>query len=310
MSSEYQSMKRDLLLTIFDIENKNFGRAQCNRIDINTLDYYSYFEGLYQENPRIFAQAISDLYDVSTFDCHELGIDINSKNCTYLGNIKAHVLRLRLYFGIDSSKIPELLKKLYIYSIELLNSDDCFVRRDGSKRYFECLAILESLSVKSKTDRKQLYYSEKIPKQLCLNDFMSFYEVNDVYSAGIYDSCYRYGYVKEYPICIKKALLASNIYDKLVTVEGWKIYFSRYSAKHIHNDIDILKLVGFEKIPDLINVIIDDIEFKVFSSKKEKSSYSNKIIERFKHQIETYVHNEDIYVIDEFLCKNIKYYKK
>ena len=298
---DFQSMREKLISTIVYMEKQKIGRARCNYIHINTPEYYSPFEQLYQADTKSFAYVVCGLRDLSDMSCSNM--DVDSHVAVY--NISMHALRLSAYFQIKTIEIPMLLKKLFVYSFELQKSTDVFECRNGLWLYLACADFLEGVSEKTSPNKKQLYYHTIIPHSLVFADFVALSEVKDISSALLYDLCARLGYVSSNLKYIKQALKAAALYDNLVSVEGWQLYFYKQSPTKIQNDILVLKEVGYEEIPRLMNEIVTILEFHEFNSKKEKMHFYNRAINKFSNQIETCLVNENLKIVDRFLCNHI-----
>lgn len=299
---DFQLMREKLISIIVYMEKQKVGRAQCNYIHINTPEYYSLFEQLYQTDTKSFIHAVCDLRDLSDMSCPNMDIDSHVE----VYNISMHALRLSAYFQIKTIEIPTLLKKLFVYSFELRKSKDAFEFRNGLWLYLACANFLEGLSENSSPDKKQLYYSTIIiPHPLVFTDFVTLAEVKDISSALLYDLCARLGYVSSSPKYIKQAIKAATLYENLVSVDGWQLYFCKRPLTKLQKDILFLKEVGYEKIPLLMKEIVTILEFNEFKSKKEKMRFYNMMINKFSNQIEICVVNENLKIIDRFLCNHI-----
>ena len=298
---DFQSMREKLISIIVYMEKQKVGRAQCNYIHVNTPEYYSLFEQLYQMDTELFMNAVCDLRDLSDMSCSNMDVD----SYVEVYNISMHALRLSAYFQIKTIEIPTLLKKLFVYSFELRKSTKAFEFRNGLWLYLACVNFLEGLSENSSTDKKQLYYHAIIPHPLVFTDFVTLAEVKDIYSALLYDLCACLGYVSSSPKYIKQAIKAATLYENLVSVDGWQLYFCRRSLTKLQKDILFLKEVGYERIPLLMKEIVTILEFNEFNSKKEKMRFYNMTIKKFSNQIEICLVNENLKIIDRFLCNYI-----
>jgi hypothetical protein len=157
------------------MEKQKIGRARCNYIHINTPEYYSPFEQLYQVDTKSFTHVVCGLRDISDMSCSNMDVDSHVE----VYNISMHALRLSAYFQIKTIEIPTLLKKLFVYSFELQKSTNVFECRNGLWLYLACADFLEGLSENPSPDKKQLYYHAIIPHPLVFTDFVTLAEVQD-----------------------------------------------------------------------------------------------------------------------------------
>ena len=305
MNCELQLMRENVISTILSMEKQKIGRAIRNQIHFNTPAYYSPFEQLYQANTEVFICALCDMGNGAETESQYSTMDQKAEIRQYLIRIPVHALRLRLYFGIRISEIPELLKNLFLYSFQLQKSTDCWVARDGFWLNLACSDLLESVSVGSDSPKKQLYYSDTFPHALSFEHFITLREVTDVYSANLYQQCYRYGYVTEYPAYIRQALKASWLYDQLVTPAGWNDYFYKHSADRIQKNLSLFKSIGFEKISSLMKEMLEVLQQRSLADGKGKRHFCDKMISRFHNQIQNCISDETSAIIDQFLCNHI-----
>ena len=299
---DFQSMREKLISTIVYMEEQKIGRAQCNYIHIDTPEYYSPFEQLYQSDTKSFIYAVCGLRDISAISYSKIDADINIE--AY--NISIHALRLSAYFQIETIEIPMLLKKLFVYSFKLNKSTDAFESRNGLFLYLTCANFLEGMSENASSGKKQLYYNAMIPHHLVFTDFITLAEVTDISSALLYDLCARLGYVSSNPKYIKQALKAAALYDNLVSVDGWQLYFCKRSLTKIQKDIISLEEVGYEKIPLLMKEVVTILKSKEFNSKKEKIRFYNMTINKFSNQIKNCLIKENVEIINHFLYKHVE----
>ena len=130
------------------------------------------------------------------------------------------------------------------------------------------------------------------------------HEVTNIHFAVLYEQCYRYQCVKQCPGYIKDALKAANLYDRLVGPGAWELYLSQRSQHSIRKDIALLRKVGFEEIPGLLEELLSGMEEAAFQTKEKKCTFVKRMLCKNRKRMEESMQAESR-TVDTFLQGNI-----
>lgn len=301
MNLAVQEMKNKLIMQILDFEKMQVGRAKRKCIQYNAPEYYHVFEAFYVNNERNFIQALLDLRNLSdeSYKTFVAKIAQISYYCSL--RILVHILRLSLYFNVRTTEIPAELKALFVQSIVLQCDKDYSIAHQGFLAFHSCCALFDSVANPS-TGKPQLYYHER--PVLDFTDFILLHEVTNKPFAVLYEKCYRYKNVKQCPVYIKDALKAANLYDHLVGPLAWDLYLSKRSTQSIYKDISLLRKVGFDRIPCLLEELVSSVEEATFQTKEKKCSFVKRMLRKNQKRIEGSMQAESG-TVDTFLRSKI-----
>jgi len=203
----------------------------------------------------------------------------------------ANTLKLRLYFNVNTYEIPHDLKKIFYKSFEMQNSSNSNMFLTGFILSNLCYEVLDTL----------------ISKDLIIFDnLITIDEVSDLYTALLYEYLYKRKCIKKCPTYIKDICKLSYINDKLVSVEGWIIYFSKKSLSSIKKDIELLRNYRFDDFAIVLDKICKSIEENLSTDKKQE--YIKKLINKNKNHILNVINKTSIQeiVIEYLKQKQVK----
>lgn len=233
----------------------------------------------------ILKQALLDLKDENDPLYVTLQNKLNFINYFCKEIVIAYTFKLRLYFNVNTNEIPHDLKKIFYKSFEMQNSSNSNMFLTGFILSKLCYEVLDTL----------------ISKDLIIFDnLITIDEVNDLYTVLLYEYLYKRKCIKKCPAYIKDICKLSYINDKLVSVEGWIIYFSKKSLSSIKKDIELLRNYKFDDFAIVLDKICKSIEENLSTDKKQE--YIKKLINKNKNHILNVINKTSIQeIVIEYL---------
>ena len=265
-------MKNKIISAILEIK-----KAGARKIPLGSAEYYAPFEELYKSARAEFCAALTEIRKDTETDAEVL----------------LHAMRLSAYFGVETETLAQELRALFEKCFDLMRSGDVTERRNGLFLSLGADELLKSFACG--TERSSF------------ENFISLAEVTDIETSWLYDLCAELHLVKPAPKYIKDALRASFIIDGLYGSVPWEYYLEHTSLAKIGRDAELLKKVGFEKIPQMLCDILAKMNEANVSSRKEKTRFCEKICLKNKSYIENIMAEEkniiEKYIIFQNLLK-------
>ncbi len=302
MDDRCSKQKRLIACEIFRVETqKNFLSKRSTKI--NTREYYRPFEEWYTEDKETFVLALTELKNISDTEYESLFAENAERKELLREKFLSHIIRLSVYFNIAVESVPSLLKELIYSAVSNMGEHSWTGNVLAVGAYNSLSGLLMSMIGASGGEPTQLFFAETRNLKPLFKDFISLEEVTTLEIASVYQTLYEAGVVCKYPAYLKQAFDAMYMYDlHLVSYSAWVEYIYKYSLKKIGKDIALLKMVGFEKTPVLLEAIVEDVKAKLLADSQNKRAYCAKLVAKHQKSILQVIKNEDAgKVISQFL---------
>ena len=276
------NLKQQIINEIINIEtSRHF--SIINKIEINSNQYYDFFEELYTKNLVDFSKAICFLRDRNDIIYTQIQDQIEKYSNISIEKIMIHIIRLSFYFHIDVYGNVDTLKTV----INSLRFNKTYQRNTSLVDFIvlsECIELIMSVSKSSKLKKHQLYHENYELDNVFVN-LIGVDEVTDIIMANIYYVCYQSKLVSSCPFYIKIALKAAKICDNLIG-DGGEHYLKTHSKSKLEKDIHILNDVGLSALAVLISEYVKQLQY----TNKLKKQITNCLdLYNYEHYIECYL---------------------